>query len=226
MVALHSRKNNNWYCCNEFKLLLLLQWIQTTFYVLTIQDYRLICVHTFQYIVNGPLTRYVQLRVAHAPGISGTFSPPLSDPDMYHGTCVTSVAWCMSGSLPSSCLWSRWRGKLSRYSRRMRNPQFYVSGKRPMEIFDNSYYFGITPISFLVDLEGHLCSNVLWSAKIYKQWITSRDTLKSYVHLELHIDGLELLLHWGRDKFYCLPSQFTRVVWFNVDIGPVSILQC
>ena len=26
----------------------------------------------------------------------------------------------------------RWRGKRSRHSRRMRNPQFYVSGKRPM----------------------------------------------------------------------------------------------
>ena len=29
-------------------------------------------------------------------------------------------------------LWSRWRGKRSRHSRRMRNPKFYVSGKRPM----------------------------------------------------------------------------------------------
>ena len=27
----------------------------------------------------------------------------------------------------------RWRGKRSRQSRRMRNPQFYVSGKRPMQ---------------------------------------------------------------------------------------------
>ena len=28
-------------------------------------------------------------------------------------------------------LWRRWRGKRSRHSRRMRNPQFYVSGKSP-----------------------------------------------------------------------------------------------
>ena len=32
----------------------------------------------------------------------------------------------------------RWRGKRSRHSRRMRNPQFCVSGKRPMELDDIS----------------------------------------------------------------------------------------
>ena len=62
---------------------------------------------------NGPLARYVILRVAHAPGMPGTFYPPprFSDPDMHHGTCVTHVPWCMSGSLTSSFLWSRPRGK-------------------------------------------------------------------------------------------------------------------
>ena len=64
----------------------------------------------------------------------GTFSPPRlkSDPDMHHGTCVTHVPWCMPGSLPSGFLWSRWRRKRSRHSRRMCNPQFYVSGKTPI----------------------------------------------------------------------------------------------
>ena len=83
---------------------------------------------------NGPLAKYVKLRVAHAQGMPGTFSPPprVSDPDMHHGTCVTHVPWCMPGSLTSGFLWSRWRGKRSRHSRRMRNPQFYVSGKRPI----------------------------------------------------------------------------------------------
>ena len=55
---------------------------------------------------NGPLTRYAKLRVAHAPGMSGTFSPPSTSkeklvrvPGMHHGTCVTHVPWCTSGSL-------------------------------------------------------------------------------------------------------------------------------
>ena len=83
---------------------------------------------------NGPLVRYVKVRVAHYPGMPGTFSPPprVSDPDMHHGTCVTHVPWCMPGSLTSGFLWSRWQGKRSRYSRRMRNPQYYISGKRPL----------------------------------------------------------------------------------------------
>ena len=52
-----------------------------------------------------------------------TFSPsPLvSNPDMHHGTCVMRVPWCMPGSLTRGFLWSRWRGKRSRHSRRMRN---------------------------------------------------------------------------------------------------------
>ena len=64
----------------------------------------------------------------------GTFSPPswISDPGMHHGTCVTHVSWCMPGYLTSGFLWSRWRGKRSRHSQRIRNPQFYASGKRPI----------------------------------------------------------------------------------------------
>ena len=67
------------------------------------------------------------------------------DPDMHHGTCMTHVPWCMPGSLTSSFLWSRWRGKRSRHSRRMRNPQFYVSGKRPIasQITDHAIAFSI-----------------------------------------------------------------------------------
>ena len=74
--------------------------------------------------------RYVKLRVAHAPGMLGMFSPPprVRDPDMHHGTCVTHVSWCMPGSLINGLLRSRWRGKRSRHSRRMRNSDFYLSG--------------------------------------------------------------------------------------------------
>ena len=54
-------------------------------------------------------------------------SARVSDPGMHHGTCVMHVPWCMSGSLTSG------GGKnVPGSSRRMRNPQFYVSGKRPM----------------------------------------------------------------------------------------------
>ena len=66
---------------------------------------------------------------AHAPGMPGTFfTPPrVGDPDMHHGTCVTHVPWCMLGSLTSGFLWSKWRGKRSWHSGRMRKSQFYVS---------------------------------------------------------------------------------------------------
>ena len=67
---------------------------------------------------HGPLARYVKLRVVHAPVMTGTFSPPprVNNSDMHHGTWVTHVPWCMSGSLTCGFLWSRWRGTRSRHS--------------------------------------------------------------------------------------------------------------
>ena len=86
----------------------------------------------YRYVRYGPLAKCVKLRVVHAPGMPETFSPlqRVNDLDMHHGTCVTHVPLCMPGWLTSGFLWSRWRGKRFRHSRRM--PQFYVSGMRPI----------------------------------------------------------------------------------------------
>ena len=53
-------------------------------------------------VVYGPITRYVKLWVAHAPGMPGTNSPPstskemlVGGPSMHQGTCVMHVPWCM-----------------------------------------------------------------------------------------------------------------------------------
>ena len=110
------------------------RWFRPCFVLKAVSHYLNHHKPTRQMHVHGPLARYVKLRVAHAPGMPGTFSPPplVSDPDMHHGRCVTHVPWCMPGSLTSGFLWSRCRGKRSRHSRRMRNPQFCVSGKRPI----------------------------------------------------------------------------------------------
>ena len=77
---------------------------------------------------------YVQYSPQPWPVTPGMFSPltRVSDPDMHHGSRVTHVPWCIPGSLTSGFLWSRWWGKRSRHSRRMRNPQFHASGKRPI----------------------------------------------------------------------------------------------
>ena len=82
-------------------------------------------------VLHGPLARYVKLRVVHASEMLGTFSPPsrISDPDMHHDM---HVPWCMPGLLTSSFLWSRWRAKRSRHSRRLCNAELYVSGNRPV----------------------------------------------------------------------------------------------
>ena len=83
------------------------------------------------YTLAWPLARYVELRVAHAPGMPGRFFPP---PWVCDPTCITHVPWCLPGSLTNGFLWSLWRGERSRHSRSMRNPLFYVSGKRPIRV--------------------------------------------------------------------------------------------
>ena len=66
------------------------------------------------FLANGPLTRNVKLWAAHAPGMPGTFFlRPTSKETVMHVGIANQ----------------RWRGKRSR---RMRNPKFYVSDKRPM----------------------------------------------------------------------------------------------
>ena len=52
--------------------------------------------------------------------------PLVSDPGMHHGTCVTHVPWCMSGSLTCG------DGKTFPAFPAHAHPQFCVSDKRPM----------------------------------------------------------------------------------------------
>ena len=91
----------------------------------------LVSLGQFLTIQNGPLTRYVKLRVAHAPGMPGTFSPPptskenASQRTRHPSRHVRDARAVMHVGISNL----RGRGKRSR---RMRNPQFYVSGKRPI----------------------------------------------------------------------------------------------
>ena len=90
--------------------------------------------------IARPLKNDGNYQRSREPGIHWSYSPPwVSDHDMRHGTCVTHVSWCMPGSLTSGFLWSRWRRKRSRHFWRIGNPQFYVSGKRPMTATNKGY---------------------------------------------------------------------------------------
>ena len=126
--------------------------------------------------MHGPLARYVKLRVAHAPGM---FSPlsRVSDPDLHHGTWATHVPCCMPGSLTSDFRWSRCRRKRSRQSRRMRDPQIYLSGKRPIECLwiEQNATTNVAPICQLVHLHvvnnsrGCRCSHIV-DQRIDSHW--------------------------------------------------------
>ena len=92
---------------------------------------------------HGRLTRYVKLRVAHAPGMPGLFPrhrlqrPQTASWRSRHASRhVRHTRAVMHVEFANP----RWRGKRSRHFRRMRNPQFYVSGKRPMKDTDLPFF--------------------------------------------------------------------------------------
>ena len=72
--------------------------------------------------------------VAHGPGMPGTFSPPpasMENASLWSRHTSRHVRYARAVMHAGiSILWGR--GKRSRHSRRMRNPKFYVSGKRPI----------------------------------------------------------------------------------------------
>ena len=107
-----------------------LQLYKACIYFLTLQIFDIIT----DLLSYGPLTRYVKLLVAHAPGMPGTFSPQptsketASQRSRHASRHVRHTRAVMHVRIANP----QWRGKRSRHSRRMRNPQFYVSGKRPI----------------------------------------------------------------------------------------------
>ena len=139
-----------------------------------------------------------------------------SDPDMHHGTCVTHVPWCISGSLTGGFLWSRWRGKRSRHSRCMGNPQFYVSGKRPIEspIFSNAIIIiQLLSIIFIPSVFRHNSANGFhWRCGYSVTWpvITSITTLADQHDLNFAVCTRSLDLN---DR---------PVIWWTQLCGPLD----
>ena len=165
------------------------------------------CTGTEMYITShGHLVRYVKLRVTHAPGMPGTFSslPWVSDPDIHHGTCVTHVPWCMPGSLTSGFFWIRSQGKRSRHSRRMRNPQFYISGKRPMN-FPQRLGANIYVIHSQTMAQS---AGIIIGTNI---WIISHEINPWVPIYKLHLKRYAKL--WGVDVLVCRRSSVS-MFWF------------
>ena len=82
----------------------------------------------------GLLPDTKKLRVAHAPGMPRTFpSPPTSkETASYRFRHASRHVRHTLAMMHVGIATPRWRGKHSRRYRRICNPQFYVSGKRPI----------------------------------------------------------------------------------------------
>ena len=82
----------------------------------------------------------------------------------------------------------RWRGKRSRHSRRMRNPQFYVSGKRPIYDMAKRRKCNIPkgfPFTFTYIFWQRCLHDLKWVSQLYfqlveqfRQWNASKGTCR------------------------------------------------
>ena len=90
--------------------------------------------HTRVKRLHGPFTRYVTLRVAHAPGMPGTFSPATE----FKGNRLLAIPVCITARASRTCR-DACRDRLPALAGKTfpvfpahAHPHFYVSGKRPI----------------------------------------------------------------------------------------------
>ena len=122
-----------------------------------------VCVHYKQCtkiysICHGPLTRYIKFQIAHAPWMSGTFSPTSDFCVFFNGNrqlaipaCITARAWrtchdACRDRLPPVV------GKTFPAFPAHAHPQFCVSGKRPMNYMHRSWFVMLCRILELFDV--------------------------------------------------------------------------
>ena len=122
----------------------------------------------------------------------------VSDPDMHHGTCVRHARAVMHVGITNP----RWLGKRSRHSRRMRNPQFYASGKRPMTVMVTYFIVKnqILKMHEIIDKVLHIssdfCHERLWNGKLTNMNYRSYrdDWMNSHVNAtNLGFEGLAIV---------------------------------
>ena len=126
-----------------------------------------------------------------------------------------ALNWCMPGSLNIGFLWSRWRGKRSRHSRRMRNPQFYVSGNRPMSILQTAHKpFLETTASLPWRITGV-------SNEPISDWLVKNTTIKSLkfirsslLHKPVELNGHQNVLSLFVEGYGIHNSEFGTVFTF------------
>ena len=145
-MALHVYSPRKWYAVND--------WFRKFSWKRVCQDP--IWPHRLSHFTN-----FIEWPSCQIRKIAFSSPPRVSDPDMHRDSCVTLVAWCMLGSLTSGFFWSR-------CSRRMHNPQFYVSGKRPIgNIIDGVHGVGLIVTNTTIN-NRHKCRNpVLFCNAIY-----------------------------------------------------------
>ena len=99
------------------------------------------------YCCHGPLTRYVKLRVAHAPGMPGTFPPTAEfkgNRELAIPACITARTWRTCRDACRDCL-PAVAGKTFPAFPAHAHPQLYVFDKKPIAV--PSVTAGMTPFT-------------------------------------------------------------------------------
>ena len=158
----------------------------------------------------------------------GTYSPPprVSDPHMHHDTSVAHVPWCMPGSLTSGFLWSRWRGKRSRSKF---NLQFYLSGKRPMEVQTQWVQWSVssTCMNALIGTRKYVngCQYVWWCKNAYHRIALQDTSVTVQDSAFANCDLFSITVQWMTNNTEFRWNYFKRCLYVYVYIYEVPSLE-
>ena len=132
--------------------------------------------------------------------------------------CATHVPWCMLGSLTNGFFWSLWRGKRSRHSWCMRNPQCFVSGKSPMAThLVVGFFCHLGDHSILIALVHtcHVLCHFLYIVLIYSNDRSMKCKYQSAIEVGYLLVQIELRIVPLKIVFSCLAFQD---IIFNCDV--------
>ena len=131
------------------------------------------------------------MRIAHALGMSGTFSPSSKETASYRSRHASRHVRHARVVMHVGIANPRWRGKRTRHCRRMRNPQFYVSGKIPMRVIIGLPWYHRSKLAVYLWFD----NNVLWHDLHVKFWLGDSKSLCRVLKVRSRISLSCLLCH-------------------------------
>ena len=146
------------------------------------------------YLLHGPLTRYVKLQVAHAPGMPGTFFPPppiSKETDSWRSRHASRHVRDARAVMHVGIAYLRWQGKRSRHSRRMHTRNFAYLARGPWNWTTRACLYIPTP------RDGYTLDLLVTRTR---EWVIEFNGLSWTADSGVHVVHISRVITWTSDN--------------------------